>query len=456
MLRFLLLSVFALLAIAQAQTNPVIRFKTSQGDIDVQMLRQSAPATVDNFLNYMNSGRYRNTFFHRSARGFVIQGGGWTFRDNTLARITADPAVRNEFQQSNVRGTIAMAKLDGDPNSATSEFFFNLADNSGNLNNQNGGFTVFGRITNAAGLAVMDRIAALQTYSIQDFDSLPLTGYSGGTVAESNLVLISDFEVLPPAPSIGSAGALSAGAFGGFPSAAPGSFIEIFGSNLAGTTRSWAPADFNADNAPITLDNVSVTIGGVPAYVSYISPGQINAQVPGSVPVDRSLAVVVTYNGQPSTAAPLLIRTSAAGILAPPSFRVNNRQYVAAIRPATNEFVTNGTIPGIPTAAPAIPGETLVFYGNGFGRTTPDANAFSGRVAAGPASITTPIRFTFGEGAAARDGQVLYAGLAPGFVGLYQFNVTLPAELPRGVDLPLTITLGTAPLNQNVFLSIAP
>ena len=445
---------FALLLPAQQQPNPTVRFRTNFGDIDVQLFRQNAPATVDNFLKYMESGRYDNTIFHRSVAGFIIQGGGWVFRDNSINRITADPPVRNEFQLSNTRGTIAMAKLDGDPNSATSEWFFNLADNSANLNNQNGGFTAFGRITNDAGLRVMDTIAALRTFPALSFDTLPLTGYTSGPIAESNLIIVRSMSILPSAPSIGSAGALSAGAFGGFPSAAPGSFIEIFGSNLAGTTRTWATADFANNDAPTSLDDVRVTIGGVPAFISYISPGQINAQVPANVLTDRSLAVVVTYQGQPSTAAPLLIRASSAGILAPPQFRVNNRQYVAALR-ADGSFVTNGSIPGIP-AAPARPGETLLFYGNGFGRTTPDANAHSGRIATGPANLATPVRFTLGEGPAARDCTVLYAGLAPGFVGLYQFNVTLPSDLPRGVDLPLTITLGTAPLNQNLFLPIAP
>lgn len=432
----------------QAQ-NPTIRFKTTLGDIDVQMMRNFAPATVDNFLAYMNSGRFNNTFFHRSQSGFVIQAGGWTFRDNALARITADPAVKNEYNLSNTRGTIAMAKLDGDPNSATSEWFFNLGDNSTNLNNQNGGFTVFGRITNQAGLTVMDTIGAVQTYQVQTFDTLPLLNFTAGnTVAESNLILVKGFEILGPAPSISSTGAISAGAFGGFQAAAPGSFIEIFGANLAGTTRSWTGSDFTNDNAPIQLDGVSVTVGGVPAFISYISPTQINAQVPATVAVDRSVPVIVTYSGQSSTAAPLLIRTSSAGVLAPPSFRVNNRQYVAAMRPDTGGFISNGNIPGLP-AAPAVPGETLLFYGIGFGRTTTDATAYSGRIAPGPLALATPVKFTFGE----RDGQVIYAGLVPGLVGLYQFNVTLPATLPAG-DVQLTVTLGNTPLNQNLYLSI--
>jgi cyclophilin family peptidyl-prolyl cis-trans isomerase len=140
---------------ALAQT---VRFQTNLGDIDVTLLTDSAPATVANFLKYVNRGSFSNSFFHRSVPGFVIQGGGFQF-DTSPKEIPADPPVRNEFRVSNTRGTLAMAKLGNDPNSATTQWFFSLANNASILNFQNGGFTVFGRIANAAGLAVMDRIA---------------------------------------------------------------------------------------------------------------------------------------------------------------------------------------------------------------------------------------------------------------------------------------------------------
>ena len=119
------------------------------------------------FLNYVNKGAYTNSFIHRSARDtsnnpFVIQGGGfrWQNAAPNLSPIPQDPPVENEFRVSNTRGTIAMAKLESAPNSATNQWFFNLRDtNAENLDNQNGGFTVFGKITDAAGLAVMGMIA---------------------------------------------------------------------------------------------------------------------------------------------------------------------------------------------------------------------------------------------------------------------------------------------------------
>ena len=152
-----------------------------------------------NFENYVTSGRYNNSIFHRLATNFVLQGGGFAF-DNTgttpaISTIATDPSVQNEpdiVNRSNIKGTIAMAKLGGDPNSATDQFFINLADNSSNLNSQNGGFTVFGKLHSAADQTVVD---ALTAYTVQNqsnaaalpsnqkgvFDSIPLKNYTGTT-----------------------------------------------------------------------------------------------------------------------------------------------------------------------------------------------------------------------------------------------------------------------------------
>ena len=141
---------------ASAQT---VRFDTNFGNIDVQLLPNTAPNTVQNFLNYVNKGAYNNSFFHRSVTGFVVQGGGFQWADGTAKTIPQDKPVKNEFSVSNTRGTLAMAKLDGDPDSATNQWFFNTVNNSSNLNFNNGGFTVFGRIQTNASLAVMDKVA---------------------------------------------------------------------------------------------------------------------------------------------------------------------------------------------------------------------------------------------------------------------------------------------------------
>jgi len=124
----------------------VARIETVFGNIDIILFRETTPVTVANFLNYAQSGRYDETFFHRLVEDFVLQGGGF-LADGDFTPIETDAPIINEFNLSNLFGTIAMAKLGGDPNSATSQFFFNLGDNSENLDNQNGGFTVFGEIT---------------------------------------------------------------------------------------------------------------------------------------------------------------------------------------------------------------------------------------------------------------------------------------------------------------------
>lgn len=110
-----------------------------------------------------------------------------------VSAIPVDAPVVNEFGRSNLRGTIAMAKLGNDPNSATSQWFFNLADNSNNLDNQNGGFTVFGEVVDN-GMAVVDAIAALPVYYADSvFSELPLRNYPGGNVqvTKEHLVIVN-------------------------------------------------------------------------------------------------------------------------------------------------------------------------------------------------------------------------------------------------------------------------
>ncbi|MGI9334861.1 MAG: peptidylprolyl isomerase [Gammaproteobacteria bacterium] len=173
-----------------SRTNVTIH--TSLGDVPVELLGDRAPKTVENFLAYADAGDYACTVIHRlaftSVDGrsvpFVVQGGGFTvtgteFANMSAAHIPTRTPVVNEFGESNVRATLAMAKLGGNPDSATSEWFVNLGDNSGNLDNQNGGLTVFGRV-GRAGMTVIDRIVALPRFSVTGlspaFGDMPLRG----------------------------------------------------------------------------------------------------------------------------------------------------------------------------------------------------------------------------------------------------------------------------------------
>ncbi len=170
---------------------------TTLGTIPVLLTPQTTPLTVANFVNYANKGAYTNSVVHRSVPGFIWQTGGFQLNAaSKVAAIPADAPVKNEFAASNVRGTIAMAKLGSDPNSATNQFFFNESNsNAANLDNQNGGFTVFGHVVGSAGLAVMDAVAQVPVPSpspaSSPLDQIPLQNYTAGTpVQPANLVLI--------------------------------------------------------------------------------------------------------------------------------------------------------------------------------------------------------------------------------------------------------------------------
>lgn len=200
-------------------SNTVVRFETSKGDVDIELFDSQAPITVANFLKYVRDGDYDQTIFHRRARSngnpFVIQGGlsrlipgnaptdALPFRD-----IPVDAQIQNEpdaVNRSNITRTIAMAKRGGQPNSATSQFFFNMANNTF-LNTDNGGFTVFGRVVNDASWAVVQALEALGTRDIDPnnandaYAETPVEAdydKSDGIQADE-LAIIIDAEIIKP------------------------------------------------------------------------------------------------------------------------------------------------------------------------------------------------------------------------------------------------------------------
>ncbi|MFY8222221.1 MAG: peptidylprolyl isomerase [Pirellulales bacterium] len=169
------IALLCLLAAGPASANPVVRFTISGASFDVLLYQDTAPITVANFLRYVDAGEYAGTVIHRSIPGFIWQGGGFDLAGDPpqAVPIPTFAPIANEFGASNIRGTIAMAKTPefdesgnpipgGGPDSATSQWFFNLADNSANLDNQNGGFTVFGEVV-GTGMDVVDLVATLPT-----------------------------------------------------------------------------------------------------------------------------------------------------------------------------------------------------------------------------------------------------------------------------------------------------
>lgn len=165
----------ALLPFASHAT--IVEFVTSQGNIRVNLHDTSTPKTVDNFLSYVNDGAYTDTIIHRLEPNFVVQGGGFKYQSGfNHSAVDANPAVANEPEWSNVRGTIAMAKVGGNPNSATNQWFFNMADNSANLDVQNGGFTVFGQVF-PEDMAVLDSMQQLLRCS-NNFGNTPMVNFT--------------------------------------------------------------------------------------------------------------------------------------------------------------------------------------------------------------------------------------------------------------------------------------
>jgi uncharacterized protein (TIGR03437 family) len=245
-------------------------------------------------------------------------------------------------------------------------------------------------------------------------------------------------------PSIGSA--ISLGDFGGFFSAAPGSWVEIYGSNLASTTRPWTTADFSGNSAPTSLDGVQATIGDQPVFIEYVSPGQVNAQLPSSIGTG-SLQLTVTSAGVASAPVNVTVNATQPGLLAPPSFNIGGNQYVVAQLPDGTYVVPAGAIAGV-NSRPAQPGETIAIYGIGFGPVVPDIPA--GQIATGTSQLAASLQFLFAQTPAQ---QVPYAGLAPGFVGLYQFDIVVPA-VPDSDLVPLTLNLGGVPGTQTLYTAV--
>lgn len=188
----------------------IVEFKTSLGTFEVNLFDETTPETVANFLKYVEAESYHNSVIHRLEPDFVIQGGGFSYTGQLpLKAIAALPAVKNEPKWSNRRGTIAMAKIGGLPDSATNQWFFNIKDNhtgATGLDAQNGGFTVFGQVS-AQGLEILDEIAKLKRFNMGGAaTSIPLRNYTtadanvGKVVTDDNFVMIESVTVVDARP----------------------------------------------------------------------------------------------------------------------------------------------------------------------------------------------------------------------------------------------------------------
>ena len=204
-------------AFSDPDVSDAVRFSTVLGDIDIALFGQQKPITVTNFLKYVDQGNYfikgQSSFVHRSIAGFIIQGGAWIGTSNSSngaiqpTGVATFPPIQNEAGISNKRGTIAMAQVGTDANSATSQWFINLADNGGSPNNLDirsnnaGPYAVFGRIVNNT-MSAVDAIAQVPAYDFSgvhpSFKNFPLINYTAGSpVLVENLVLIPSISHIP-------------------------------------------------------------------------------------------------------------------------------------------------------------------------------------------------------------------------------------------------------------------
>jgi len=247
-------------------------------------------------------------------------------------------------------------------------------------------------------------------------------------------------------PVIPTGGVIFASSYGAYPVITSGGFVEIYGSNLATTMADWGSSFVNGV-APTSLAGVRVQIDGKPAFVNFVSPGQVNVLAPDGIAVGGTVQLVLSNaNG---TSAPVAVRSATLqpGLLAPANFSINGKQYVAAfhVQDNSNSFV-------LPTGAignsrPAKPGEVIVMYGLGFGPVTPAIA--TGTLETQGNMLQNPLQMSFGG-----VGTTLqYFGLAPGFAGLYQFNVVVPA-VPDNDAVPLTFNLGGAAGTQTLFIAV--
>lgn len=220
-LAFISLGLGLCMGFSQSASATIVRIETNVGNLDVNLYDELTPVTVENFLRYVENARYDGTFFHRLDRGpdgagFVLQGGGFTMVDPDPEGLVTEPveayeAVTNEPLYSNVRGTIAMAKLGGLPDSATSQWYFNVVDNSEILDpdsNGSGGYTVFGEL-DPDSLALLLEINEYIVFNYDNgvFANVPLINYtavdyaSGVELTQDNFVQIRSVSILESDPN---------------------------------------------------------------------------------------------------------------------------------------------------------------------------------------------------------------------------------------------------------------
>jgi uncharacterized protein (TIGR03437 family) len=251
----------------------------------------------------------------------------------------------------------------------------------------------------------------------------------------------------------------SASGYGGYNYFTSGTWLEIKGTNLADASDprltaatnpgQWTSADFSGSNAPTMLDGISVSINGKPAYVWYLSTGQLNVQAPQDTATGN---VAITVTNCKATSAPFMFnrKALAPGFLAPSNYTAGGTLYAVATF-TDGTYVLNtatGASFGL-TSRPAKPGETIILYGIGFGDVTP--TILPGVIVGQGNTLVNPVSISFGSTPVPTP--YAYQGLAGNYVGLYEFYITVPSGLANG-DYQINVTQNGTTVPQTMSLTV--
>jgi uncharacterized protein (TIGR03437 family) len=225
-------------------------------------------------------------------------------------------------------------------------------------------------------------------------------------------------------------------------------YVEIYGSNFSRVSRTWANADFTGPNGPVSLEGVRVTVGGKPAFIYYVSPTQINVNVPDDTALGPGTQVIVTTDAGVSNAVSVTRTRVSPAMLTTPAFRVSGRQYVAALTPNFTSFIGRpNMIAGVSFVLPRR-GDSITIYALGAGPTVPATQA--GTAAAQNSSLALTYQVKVGG----LPATVTFAGMLAGTIGLYQLNVVIP-NVAAG-DQPIEFIVDGVSNNQDLFLPVGP
>lgn len=281
-------------------TGPLVQFDTVLGKFNVELRPDAAPGHVANFQAYVRGGYYANSFMHRAvpftnASNAIVQGGGYAFV-TSATEVPKFAPIALEYNLPNERGTIAAARLP-ELNSATSEWFFNVQDNTTTLGPGNGGgYSVFGRVI-GSGMTVVDAMAGLPTVNAgSPFNNLPVRNYNGEqTITSAHLVMVSSTNEVTVYPT--DAEDVSVLAFSAESSAPSIASVAISGSGLAITPRGTGSANVTVratdTNGNVAENVVSVTVAAGPTFS--LQPSSQVAAVGGSITLRADATGAIAY-----------------------------------------------------------------------------------------------------------------------------------------------------------------